>query len=896
MVEFQRKLQDNKFAEWSEHYMNYAALKHILKKAKKAREKYHHFKKIRRAESKELDMSSRNLEDDDGISTINSVPTIHSQDDFASVATEDTALISRCKKSEDDLSRFSVRNALGSLRSISGMFSVDIENRNSRRMEESLREMEDNVHAFDLLFRDEQKKVESFYYDTLDDLEEKLEFVKSSVAKAFGIRIDETSGNFIESSPAPGIRKASPFASQQKIHRKVYSMGDVVNMDEVMKDFRYTNNGGNRHNKSQNEKSYDSDSYNQKKTTTIEVATKCNFEDKQRSSKRSTKKYHKRGVSNIRLGHLLQDDGDDDDEELKFQSADANGKIEPELEEKRSADAAMIKRFLVSNYRLAKFLHNFAMLNITGFVKIAKKFDKTIPQHAGKFKSALGPRNTMDDGEDVEKLAKRFESYYANWFCEGDIREAKVQMLSKQGDELEMDWSQLRLGYRMGICAVLAIWVCWDCIWGLIKNGDSTIGERSAFPIFRACGGLLLLQWYWGCSVFIWTRYRINYIFLFDFIPKTISTSFDIFCAAVDNTLIFMLLTLLYYKAGAHEIPDIISADVYPLILILITTYKLIFPIAQRRLMWHTVYKVVTAPLHSPTFFHTYVGDIFTSMVKVFQDIVWSIAWLSAGSFVKPGDTSEENCCHGFWFKKILIPLVTMLPLVIRFNQCLRKFWDCGDRFPHLANASKYALSSLVTLFGIFHPLYLEYNHASEDTRIYQVFWTFIFVLSSLFSYGWDVYMDWGLGRPKYFFLNQPLMFPSRSYYYFTIAIDLALRFLWVLTLVPPNSGASFALPEYLTALSMMLELSRRTLWGFFRLENEHRTNENTNRRNGFVPLHFNSGHVHKYKNQNQRAGTEVLRELILVTFVVGGFCFATIAAAHRANQRVALLNSDKEL
>ena len=189
-------------------------------------------------------------------------------------------------------------------------------------------------------------------------------------------------------------------------------------------------------------------------------------------------------------------------------------------------------------------------------------------------------------------------------------------MLSKQGYGLEMDWSQLRLGYRMGVCAVLVVWVCWDCIWGVIENGKSTIGERSAFPIFRACGGILLLQWYWVCSVVVWTRYRTNYIFLFDFIPSTIFTPFDIFCAAVDNTLVFLVLMLLYYKAGAHDIPEVIPTEMYPLILVLFTICKLIFPLRQRRLMWQTIYKVVSSPLHSPTFFHTYVGDIFTSMVK----------------------------------------------------------------------------------------------------------------------------------------------------------------------------------------------------------------------------------------------------------------------------------------
>jgi hypothetical protein len=48
-----------------------------------------------------------------------------------------------------------------------------------------------------------------------------------------------------------------------------------------------------------------------------------------------------------------------------------------------------------------------------------------------------------------------------------------------------------------------------------------------------------------------------------------------------------------------------------------------------------------------------------------------------------------------------------------------------------------------------------------------------LFVSSSLFSFTWDVYMDWGLGRPKYGFLGESLMYPKRYYYYVIIAVDL---------------------------------------------------------------------------------------------------------------------------
>jgi len=958
MVDFQLKLQDNKVAEWSDRYMNYGALKKILKKATIAEMKYidlclinparaeqttkiwnknkshvgeggesfHFTLNDKKKMNNEVNASHANIgydlfgdnrteEDDDddySLDTRSSLRTIYSQDDLANVATEESTLLSRSKS----VSRFSVRNALGN---ISGLFSIEVEGAYDRKLENALQDRNDQIAAFDTLFHNEQKSVKSFYYDTLDDLEEKFEFMRESVARAFGIDLcTSTDGeNFARDDcvMSPGDRHcASPFITQRKHHRKTLSVDAVmggllqhiVGEDTTTRTRTIGVRGDNRR------KTTKKITHN---NTTPHIRN--NKQWRSNTGEIAKQKSHRRRVTNVQLGDLLQDD-DDDEEELHFQSVrntNNNSKQkdyyvedttnDPELEEKRTADAEMIKRFLILQYRTAKYLQNYAMLNIIGFVKITKKFDKNIPSCAGKYKSSLKARNMMDDAEDVEALIKKYEIYHANWFCEGDVRAAKVQMLSKQGDGLEMDWSQLQLGYRMGVCAVLAVWVCWDCVWGLVKNGYSTIGERAAFPIFRACGGLLLLQWFWACSVSIWTRYRINYIYLFDFVPSTVRSPFDLFCAAVDNTLVFMILMLLYYKAGSHDIPQIIPVGVYPLLLICCTIWKIVYPLRQRRPLWQTIAKVISAPLHSPTFFQTYVGDVLTSIVKILQDIAWSICWIYAGNFLVSENSENEvkqEWSEAFWYKSVLIPLIIMMPLVIRFNQCLRKFWDTGDRFPHLANATKYVSSLLVTLFGIFHPLYLEYEYNTVARKklefslnFYQIFWTILFVVSSIYSFIWDVYMDWGLGREQYSFLNHPLMYPQKFYYHFAIGIDLILRFIWVSTLIPADSGASFALPEYLTALTMMLELSRRTMWGFFRLENEHRNNEHKHQRAGFVPLHFESGHKHMYQHKKERAGSEVLQEVIFVTLVVGVFCFATIAAAQHANERFSVSNK-KEL
>lgn len=111
---------------------------------------------------------------------------------------------------------------------------------------------------------------------------------------------------------------------------------------------------------------------------------------------------------------------------------------------------------------------------------------------------------------------------------------------------------------------------------------------------------------------------------------------------------------------------------------------------------------------------------------------------------------------------------------------------------------------------------------------------------------------------------------------------------MWVLTLVPPSSGAKFEVPSYLTAVTMMLELFRRTVWGFFRLENEHRSNAAGFRRVGFVPLHFNTGHQHGYKDKQEKSGASVLREVVLIAAAVGAVCFWSVISAQRANRVLA--------
>lgn len=148
-----------------------------------------------------------------------------------------------------------------------------------------------------------------------------------------------------------------------------------------------------------------------------------------------------------------------------------------------------------------------------------------------------------------------------------------------------------------------------------------------------------------------------------------------------------------------------------------------------------------------------------------------------------------------------------------------------------------------------------------------------------------------GLGKPKYGMLGSRLMYPKKSYYYYVIMIDLFLRFMWVTTLIPPDSGASFEVPYYLSFATMAMELFRRTIWGFFRIEHEHRHNTSGFRRVDFVPLHFSTGGKMKPQQKREHVGWSVLAEVLIVTVIVVSISAGSVIAAQKATNGMAMKN-----
>ncbi len=104
--------------------------------------------------------------------------------------------------------------------------------------------------------------------------------------------------------------------------------------------------------------------------------------------------------------------------------------------------------------------------------------------------------------------------------------------------------------------------------------------------------------------------------------------------------------------------------------------------------------------------------------------------------------------------------------------------------FPHLVNAGKYMSTVALLIVAYFRNTY----------NGYEVQFILMSVFATLYSYAWDITMDWGLLRgkePGKRLLRDRLKFP-RKFYYFSMITNLLLRFSWTLTLIPQQYFPSF--------------------------------------------------------------------------------------------------------
>ncbi|KAI9748895.1 MAG: protein-ER retention protein [Lichina confinis] len=173
---------------------------------------------------------------------------------------------------------------------------------------------------------------------------------------------------------------------------------------------------------------------------------------------------------------------------------------------------------------------------------------------------------------------------------------------------------------------------------------------------------------------------------------------------------------------------------------------------------------------------------------------------------------------------------------MIRLRQCLIEYYrvkNSGDKSggwggQHLANALKYSTALPVILLGALQKGYNPSGYGVGQVALNRL-WLLSVFLNSFYSFYWDVTKDWDLSllsssiereHPEYpFGLRRQRFFHSPGIYYAAILIDFVLRFAWSLKLSPYLDR--FNDMEAGIFFMEMLEVLRRWIWIFFRVETE---------------------------------------------------------------------------
>ena len=72
-----------------------------------------------------------------------------------------------------------------------------------------------------------------------------------------------------------------------------------------------------------------------------------------------------------------------------------------------------------------------------------------------------------------------------------------------------------------------------------------------------------------------------------------------------------------------------------------------------------------------------------------------------------------EYCTNGNWVRAVF----SALPAWFRFAQCLRRYKDTRDAFPHLVNAGKYSTTLFVVLFKFLNGVFATASFATVSKK-----------------------------------------------------------------------------------------------------------------------------------------------------------------------------------
>lgn len=466
-------------------------------------------------------------------------------------------------------------------------------------------------------------------------------------------------------------------------------------------------------------------------------------------------------------------------------------------------------------------LQNYQNLNFTGFRKILKKHDKLMTTSNGaKWREDNVDCSTFNTNKDIDKLIQEVEGTFTSELEQGDRQRAMKRLRVPPLGEAQSPWTTFKVGLFSGAFIVLVVSVILSGIFHWDNHNVEVV-----LRLFRGPLLIILFLFLIGINIYGWRSSGVNHVLIFEIDPRNHLTEQHLIEIAAIFGVIWALSVLGFLYAEALSIPSY----TVPLALL---CFMILFLVNPTRTFHHEARfwllkklgRVVCAPFVFVQFADFWLGDQLNTLVQVLKDFEYSLCFYTQGIDWYTDKKVDDGVCIDK--TEVVRNIVACLPAWWRFAQCLRRYRDTKEMFPHLVNAFKYATTFFVVTFSCLSAVYSKQSD-SNDSNPFFYMRVVSMLFSSCFVFWWDMVMDWGMfdkNSGEYKFLREELVYSSPYYYYFGIVEDFILRFIWT---------CSFTLTELklvqrkeiLVSILAPLEVFRRFIWNFFRLENEHINN-----------------------------------------------------------------------
>ncbi|QLQ80573.1 hypothetical protein HG537_0D05740 [Torulaspora globosa] len=547
----------------------------------------------------------------------------------------------------------------------------------------------------------------------------------------------------------------------------------------------------------------------------------------------------------------------------------------------------MLGDALIEYYQYLQLVKTYRDLNVTGFRKMVKKFDKACKtseqmnfmeyagEHSLLFKhvqaniqlmaqkmkqtssaQATGDLKVSNESEDPLTW---WETIVTEWYVKDLARSSSAQKrhtqrLKKLAIQYTLSEQMIHRNNRaiaqmffsgigLGVSAAFIVYTLYIAFFSPYDSNLHTI----LFPLWGGWYMVLLSALLFLFNCYIWHRTGINYRFIMlgEIQAKNGTQLFnnDFAMSAISLKLYF--LTFFLITCGTCAVLSFHWNQLSPygpiylgIVCFLFICPNGIFPYfdklaESRKWLVTTLIRLMLSGLYPVEFGDFFIGDIICSLTYSMSDIALFFCYYSK---------TPNSLCGSSHSKAIGV--LSCIPSYWRMAQCLRRLADSGDWFPHLLNAIKYA-------FGIaYYASLCAYRISSDKTTVRKPF-VVLATFNSTVTAIWDIVMDWSLLQTcgKNWMLRNDLYlagrrdwktgdysFKGKIVYYMAMVWDVLIRFQWIVYALAPQTIQQNAVTTFILAVT---EVLRRFIWIIFRVENEHVANVHLFKVTGEVPLPY---------------------------------------------------------